>query len=177
MPESEKEKVKVTAHVDQELKELIDEAMEKLGMKSRPEFIRMALTEKVKKILGKTKKLVKKNKPLATALIFPFFPLEALPVMLILFWIALICYYAIRLVRAESPEEQARAQTVLAGCVIAGALMAIARPIAFWATGWSSNMKYDSSKDIYYIDGSNNKPKTANMTRRRRVFQRRLSKI
>jgi hypothetical protein len=41
------------------------------------------------------------------------------------------------LVRAEGPEEQARAQKVLVGCIIAGVLMAVAKPVAFWVTGWN----------------------------------------
>jgi TRAP-type C4-dicarboxylate transport system permease large subunit len=52
---------------------------------------------------------------------------------------ALAVYFALLLVRAEGPEEQARAQKVLAGCIIAGVLMAIAKPLAYWATGWNPN--------------------------------------
>ena len=55
MPKLRKEKSKlkkVTARVDQKLMELIDKAMDKLGMESRAEFIRMALAEKVKRVLG-----------------------------------------------------------------------------------------------------------------------------
>ena len=39
------------------------------------------------------------------------------------------------LVRAESPEEQAAAQKVIAGAIIGGAIMALAKPIAIWITG------------------------------------------
>ncbi|MDR0373488.1 MAG: hypothetical protein LBI79_08040 [Nitrososphaerota archaeon] len=45
------------------------------------------------------------------------------------------------LVRSEGPEEQARAQKVLVGCIIAGVLMAVAKPIAFWVTGWNTTMQ------------------------------------
>jgi len=41
------------------------------------------------------------------------------------------------LVRSEGPEEQARAQKVLVGCIIAGVLMAVAKPVAYWVTGWN----------------------------------------
>jgi hypothetical protein len=50
---------------------------------------------------------------------------------------ALFIYSSLPLVRAEGPEEQARAQKVLVGCVIAGVLMAVAKPVAFWVTGWN----------------------------------------
>ncbi len=81
-------------------------------------------------------KFLKKNKgKLIIALALPFLPLEAIPAILVLLWMALFVFYGIRLVRAESPEEQARAQRVIAGCIIAGVLMAIAKPMAEWATG------------------------------------------
>jgi len=51
---------------------------------------------------------------------------------------ALIIHRALPLVRSEGPEEQARAQKVLVGCIIAGVLMAVAKPVAFWVTGWSA---------------------------------------
>lgn len=41
----------------------------------------------------------------------------------------------VALVRAESPEEQARAQKVLAGAIVGGAIMALAKPIAYWLVG------------------------------------------
>jgi hypothetical protein len=72
---------------------------------------------------------------LAPLALLAILPVDALPLMLVLSYMALVCYSSIRLVRAESPEEQARAQRVLAGCVIAGVLMAIAKPVASWATG------------------------------------------
>jgi hypothetical protein len=49
---------------------------------------------------------------------------------------SLFVYQVLPLVRAEGPEEQARAQKVLVGCIIAGVLMAVAKPVAYWVTGW-----------------------------------------
>ncbi|MDR0373112.1 MAG: hypothetical protein LBI79_06100 [Nitrososphaerota archaeon] len=57
--------------------------------------------------------------------------------LMVLITTALITYRALPLVRSEGPEEQARAQKVLVGCVIAGVLMAVAKPVAFWVTGWN----------------------------------------
>jgi len=50
---------------------------------------------------------------------------------------SLLVYRFLPLVRAEGPEEQARAQKVLVGCIIAGVLMAVAKPVAYWVTGWN----------------------------------------
>jgi hypothetical protein len=50
---------------------------------------------------------------------------------------SLVVYRLLLLVRAEGPEEQARAQKVLVGCIVAGVLMAVAKPVAFWVTGWN----------------------------------------
>ena len=77
-------------------------------------------------------------------LVFPISNLlrsEALPTLLALFTTAVMIYFTLRLVRAEGPEEQARAQKVLAGCIVAGILMALAKPLAFWATGWDTSMQ------------------------------------
>jgi hypothetical protein len=42
-------------------------------------------------------------------------------------------------VRAESPEEQARAYRVITGGIFGGAIMYLARPLANWLVpGWSS---------------------------------------
>ncbi|MDR2202714.1 MAG: hypothetical protein LBE76_00080 [Nitrososphaerota archaeon] len=62
---------------------------------------------------------------------------ETLLALVVLFAMSLIVYRSLPLVRAEGPEEQARAQKVLVGCVIAGVLMAVAKPVAFWVTGWN----------------------------------------
>jgi hypothetical protein len=50
---------------------------------------------------------------------------------------SLLVYRSLPLVRAEGPEEQARAQKVLVGCIVAGVLMAVAKPISYWVTGWN----------------------------------------
>ena len=50
------------------------------------------------------------------------------------------CLYPYRylpLVRAEDHEEQARAQKVFVGCIVVGVLMAVAKPVAYWVTGWN----------------------------------------
>jgi len=54
-----------------------------------------------------------------------------------LFLTSLFVYRSLSLVRSEGPEEQARAQKVLVGCIIAGVLMAVAKPVAYWVTGWN----------------------------------------
>jgi hypothetical protein len=54
-----------------------------------------------------------------------------------LFLTSLFVYRSLPLVRAEGPEEQARAQKVLVGCIVAGVLMAVAKPVAYWVTGWN----------------------------------------
>jgi len=67
-------------------------------------------------------------------------PLAALPSHIASASAVLLCAAAlncasIKLVRAESPEEQARAQRVIVGCVIGGVLMAVAQPLAEWIIG------------------------------------------
>jgi hypothetical protein len=62
---------------------------------------------------------------------------NVLPTLIALLTTALFVYRSLPLVRSEGPEEQARAQKVLVGCVIAGVLMAVAKPVAFWVTGWN----------------------------------------
>jgi len=62
---------------------------------------------------------------------------NVLPTLIVLLTTALFVYRSLPLVRSEGPEEQARAQKVLVGCVIAGVLMAVAKPVAFWVTGWN----------------------------------------
>jgi TRAP-type C4-dicarboxylate transport system permease large subunit len=59
-----------------------------------------------------------------------------LPSLVALIVTALVVYQSLPLVRAEGPEEQARAQKVLVGCIVAGVLMAVAKPVAYWVTGW-----------------------------------------
>ena len=57
--------------------------------------------------------------------------------LVLLITTSLVVYRFLPLVRAEGPEEQARAQKVLVGCIIAGVLMAVAKPVAYWVTGWN----------------------------------------
>jgi hypothetical protein len=63
--------------------------------------------------------------------------LEVLSSIVLLVATSLVVCQFLPLVRAEGPEEQARAQKVLVGCIIAGVLMAVAKPVAFWVTGWN----------------------------------------
>jgi hypothetical protein len=63
--------------------------------------------------------------------------LEVLSSLVLLITTSLGVYWFLPLVRSEGPEEQARAQKVLVGCIIAGVLMAVAKPVAFWVTGWN----------------------------------------
>jgi hypothetical protein len=70
-------------------------------------------------------------------LFFPNLNVTVLPSLVGLVITALFVYRSLPLVRSEGPEEQARAQKVLVGCVIAGVLMAVAKPVAFWVTGWN----------------------------------------
>jgi len=61
-----------------------------------------------------------------------------LAAFVLLLFSALFVHLSLPLVRSEGPEEQARAQKVLVGCIIAGVLMAVAKPVAFWVTGWNT---------------------------------------
>lgn len=63
--------------------------------------------------------------------------LNILSSLVLLITTALFVYRSLPLVRSEGPEEQARAQKVLVGCIVAGVLMAVAKPVAFWVTGWN----------------------------------------
>jgi len=74
---------------------------------------------------------------LIDALLLANFSLDALPALIVLLTTAFILYLSLPLVRSEGPEEQARAQKVLVGCIVAGVLMAVAKPVAYWVTGWN----------------------------------------
>ena len=74
---------------------------------------------------------------LPDALLLANFSLDALPAFIVLLTTAFILYRSLPLVRSEGPEEQARAQKVLVGCIVAGVLMAVAKPVAYWVTGWN----------------------------------------
>ena len=66
-----------------------------------------------------------------------FFCADALSTLVLVFAVAFFIYRSLPLVRSEGPEEQARAQKVLVGCIVAGVLMAVAKPVAYWVTGWN----------------------------------------
>lgn len=66
---------------------------------------------------------------------------NVLPAFILSIVTAVFFHLFLPLVRSEGPEEQARAQKVLVGCIIAGVLMAVAKPIAFWVTGWNTTMQ------------------------------------
>jgi hypothetical protein len=72
-----------------------------------------------------------------TLLFFSNLNLHILSSVVLLVATSLVVCRFLPLVRAEGPEEQARAQKVLVGCIIAGVLMAVAKPVAFWVTGWN----------------------------------------
>ncbi|MDR0461103.1 MAG: hypothetical protein LBH62_06705 [Nitrososphaerota archaeon] len=74
---------------------------------------------------------------LPDALLLTNFSIDALPAFIVLITTAFILYRSLPLVRSEGPEEQARAQKVLVGCIVAGVLMAVAKPVAYWVTGWN----------------------------------------
>ena len=61
-------------------------------------------------------------------------------------------------------EEQAAAgYHTIAMCLVAGVIMAVAKPIAYWITGWGV-MKYSASANVYYIDSNNNDVYDSNET-------------
>jgi len=70
-------------------------------------------------------------------LFFSNLNIDVLSSVVLLIATSLVVYRFLPLVRSEGPEEQARAQKVLVGCIIAGVLMAVAKPVAFWVTGWN----------------------------------------
>ncbi|MCL2287982.1 MAG: hypothetical protein FWC33_02200 [Candidatus Bathyarchaeota archaeon] len=62
---------------------------------------------------------------------------NTLPTLIALITTTLIAYRSLPLVRAEGPEDQSRAQKILVGCIIAGVLMSVAKPVTYWVTGWN----------------------------------------
>jgi len=79
--------------------------------------------------------------PSSSLPLFGFLDLDVFFVILLLVPATLLVHLFLPLVRSEGPEEQARAQKVLVGCIIAGVLMAVAKPIAFWVTGWNATQQ------------------------------------
>jgi len=74
---------------------------------------------------------------LSLTIVLAFLHSSALPTLIALIATAVIIYRSLPLVRADGPEDQTRAQKVLVGCIIAGVLMAVAKPVAYWVTGWN----------------------------------------
>ncbi len=112
---------------------MLKQAMEKAGFKNRSEFVRTAIKEKVDKILLQSRVFA------ILPLFSFFFPLDQN--FAFFTWLAGVVVISalssilVQLVRAESAEEQARAQKVIAGGVLGGAVMFLAKPVAFWLTG------------------------------------------
>ena len=140
------EKHRVAAYVDDHFFKRIEQAMEKIGLKTKAEFVRVALKEKMDRCGYAPLYFVLFALPSVLPVLFNA---ELLLTVSALIVVAIVCFYAVRLVRAESPEEQARAQTVLAGVVIGGAIMVLAKPIAYWVTG----IYYDTATGQWMIGG------------------------
>ena len=123
---------RIQAYVDENFYRRIEHTMEKLGMKTKAEFVRVALKEKLDRIGFFPAQ--------SAALLLPMLlqAVSADPLLLALAsaaFISAVSVFAIGLVKAESPEERARAMRILSGFIIGGAMMALAKPIAFWLTG------------------------------------------
>ena len=149
-PGKEKSLRRVAAYVDDNFIARMEQAMSKLGLNVKAKFVKAALkkTKWVLEALEKTGAL-----SITFLIIFFFFPdfQETFKVAFAVLLAPLLCHFTVGLVRAEGPEEQARAQRVLAGVVLGGAMMALAKPIAYWITG----ITYDPSTGAWYIG---NKP-------------------
>lgn len=139
---------RVAAHVDDNFIAWMEQAMSRLGLNVKATFVKATLkkTERVLEALEKTGAF-----SIASLMIFLVFPIvpETFRVAFAVLLAPLLCHFTVGLVRAESPEEQARAQRVLAGVVLGGAMMALAKPIAYWITG----ITYDTSTGTWYIGG------------------------
>ena len=123
---------RIQAYVDENFYRRIERAMEKLGMKTKAEFVRVALKEKLDRIGIFPMQLAALFMPLLlqAAMTDPLFIAAASTLL-----VAAVAVYAVKLVRAESPEERARAMRILSGFILGGAIMALAKPLAFWLTG------------------------------------------
>jgi len=91
----------------------------------------MSIEEAVGKVLWRLIPAV------ALAVLLAAFPSAIAAAFAILLYAAALARASVKLVRAESPEEQARAQRVIVGCVVGGVLMAVAQPLAEWVMGKS----------------------------------------
>jgi len=67
--------------------------------------------------------------------------------------LAMLPMMLLALMRRSREEEVAVGYNMIATCLIAGVIMAVAKPLAFWITGWN-NMK--QSGDVYYVDQNGN---------------------
>ena len=139
----------VAAYIDENFIARMEQAMSKLGLNVKADFVRAALKKKTKWVLEALEKTGAFS--IASLIIFFIFPnfQETFKVAFAVLLAPLLCHFMVGLVRAEGPEEQARAQRVLAGVVLGGAMMALAKPIAYWITG----ITYDPSTGTWYIGG------------------------
>jgi len=136
---------RIQAYVDEQFFNRIEQAMAKIGMKTKAEFVRMALKEKLDRIGFVPIQLALLVMPFLFQIAFsnPLF----LAIMMTLFS-SFAVVFAIKLVRAESPEERTRAMRILSGFILGGAMMALAKPIAFWLTG----IEYQNG--TWYVGGN-----------------------
>ncbi len=134
---------RVQAYADEDFYRLMGDIVERFGMGMKDKFIGAAL-----------KKLDRMG--VVTAHMIPFMlPMHLQGVLSSSFiaasastlLISLIIVLAVGFVRAESPEERARALRVLSGFIVGGAMMALAKPIAFWLTG----IRYVNG--VWYVGG------------------------
>ncbi|MEM2922470.1 MAG: hypothetical protein QXF26_09175, partial [Candidatus Bathyarchaeia archaeon] len=108
----------------------VRQAVARIASRKEMGFVRIALKEKIDGIhkAARREDVSRIASLLLTAAYFlaPEYFRVAFTVLLA----SILCYFTVGLVRAEGPEEQARAQRVLAGVVLGGAVMALAKPIA-----------------------------------------------
>ena len=133
----------VSAHVDDNLLGKIERAMEKLGLKTRAELVRMALKSFVDKYALASPRYLFLGLAVAVQFMSADWPLFLAAIALV--FVASIIYRFTRLVRAESDQETARAQKMIGGCVIGGVLTALARNITQWITGYW----YDAAAGVW----------------------------
>jgi len=69
--------------------------------------------------------------------------------------LAMLPLMLLALMRRSREEEVAVGYNMIASCLIAGVIMAVAKPLAFWIMGWT-NVKYDASYNVYYVDANGN---------------------
>lgn len=69
--------------------------------------------------------------------------------------LAILPLMALALVRRSRDEEIAVGYNMIAACLTAGVIMAVAKPLAFWITGWT-NLKKSADGKYYYNDVNGN---------------------